>query len=57
LPLQKNETVYYVPLEEAPYKTFASELGNNINLIVKKQMKSAVFLPAKYSRFQQFHSL
>ena len=36
LPLQKNETVYYVPLEEAPYKTFASELGNNINLIVKK---------------------
>ncbi|MCL1667205.1 glycoside hydrolase family 3 protein [Elizabethkingia ursingii] len=36
LPLQKNETVYYVPLEEAPYKTFASELGNNVNLIVKK---------------------
>ncbi|WP_337085066.1 glycoside hydrolase family 3 protein [Elizabethkingia anophelis] len=36
LPLQKNETVYYVPLEEAPYKTFASKLGNNINLIVKK---------------------
>lgn len=36
LPLQKNETVYYVPLEEAPYKTFASELRNNINLIVKK---------------------
>ncbi|MDX8569621.1 glycoside hydrolase family 3 protein [Elizabethkingia sp. HX XZB] len=36
LPLQKNETVYYVPLEEASYKTFASELGNNINLIVKK---------------------
>ena len=36
LPLQKNETVYYVPLEEAPYKTFTSELGNNINLIVKK---------------------
>ncbi|AJW64586.1 putative lipoprotein YbbD precursor [Elizabethkingia miricola] len=36
LPLQKNETVYYVPLEEASYNTFASELGNNINLIVKK---------------------
>ncbi|MHC6200891.1 glycoside hydrolase family 3 protein [Elizabethkingia miricola] len=36
LPLQKNETVYYVPLEEASYNTFASELGNNINLVVKK---------------------
>ncbi|OBS13482.1 glycoside hydrolase [Elizabethkingia miricola] len=36
LPLQKNETVYYVPLEEASYNTFASELGNNINFIVKK---------------------
>ena len=36
LPLQKNETVYYVPLEEASYKTFVSELGNNVNLIVKK---------------------
>ncbi|WP_288790898.1 glycoside hydrolase family 3 protein [uncultured Elizabethkingia sp.] len=36
LPLQKNETVYYVPLEEASYNTFASELGSNINLIVKK---------------------
>ncbi|OPB84497.1 glycoside hydrolase [Elizabethkingia miricola] len=36
LPLQKNETVYYVPLEEASYNTFASEIGNNINLIVKK---------------------
>ncbi|MCL1681003.1 glycoside hydrolase family 3 protein [Elizabethkingia miricola] len=36
LPLQKNETIYYVPLEEASYNTFASELRNNINLIVKK---------------------
>lgn len=36
LPLQKNETVYYVPMEESSYNTFASELGNNINLIVKK---------------------
>ncbi|ODM50976.1 glycoside hydrolase family 3 protein [Elizabethkingia meningoseptica] len=36
LPLQRNETVYYVPLEEAPYQTFANELGKNVNLIVKK---------------------
>ncbi|MCV5005164.1 hypothetical protein OFM39_36455, partial [Escherichia coli] len=36
LPLQRNETVYYVPMEEAPYQTFANELGKNVNLIVKK---------------------
>ena len=36
LPLQRNETVYYVPLEEAPYQTFANELGKNVNLIIKK---------------------
>ncbi len=39
LPLQRNETVYYVPMEEAPYQTFANELGKNVNLIVKKQVK------------------
>lgn len=33
LPL-KSRTVYYVPLEEAPYQTFANRLGTNI--IIKK---------------------
>ncbi len=33
LPL-KGKQIYYVPLEEAPYQTFANRLGNNI--IIKK---------------------
>ncbi|MCC3216911.1 glycoside hydrolase family 3 protein [Chryseobacterium sp. X308] len=33
LPLKEKQT-YYVPLEEAPYQTFANRLGNNV--IIKK---------------------
>lgn len=33
LPL-RGKQIYYVPLEEAPYQTFASRLGNNV--IIKK---------------------
>ncbi|NAW50959.1 glycoside hydrolase family 3 protein [Elizabethkingia argentiflava] len=36
LPLQKGESVYYVPLEEAPYQTFEDELSQHTNLIIKK---------------------
>lgn len=35
LPLNKKETYYYVPLEEAPYQTFLNELKNNANIILK----------------------
>lgn len=36
LPLNINETYYYIPLEEASYQTFVKELKPDINLIVKK---------------------
>ena len=36
LPLKNNETIYYIPLEEAPYQTFLNELKSKTNLIVKK---------------------
>ncbi|ASW74872.1 glycoside hydrolase [Chryseobacterium piperi] len=35
LPLGKKQ-VYYVPLEEAPYQTFASQLGLETQVIIKK---------------------
>lgn len=34
LPLKPNETVYYVPLEEAPYQDFSNALSRNVNLII-----------------------
>ncbi|TXF76333.1 glycoside hydrolase family 3 protein [Chryseobacterium sp.] len=36
LPLNCNETYYYVPLEEAPYQTFADQLNLNTTVILKK---------------------
>lgn len=36
LPLNCNETYYYVPLEEAPYQTFADQLNLGTTVIVKK---------------------
>lgn len=36
LPLQKGETIYYVPLEEAPHQVFADKLSQNRNIIIKK---------------------
>ena len=34
LPLKEGKQIYYVPLEEAPYQTFANQLGSNI--MIKK---------------------
>ena len=36
LPLNCKETYYYVPLEEAPYQTFANQLNLGTTVIVKK---------------------
>lgn len=36
LPLRSKETVYYVPLEEAPHETFHQQLTGNIDVIIKK---------------------
>lgn len=36
LPLNTNTTYYYVPLEEAPYQTFANQLNVNSKVIIKK---------------------
>lgn len=36
LPLEKNESIYYIPLEEAPYQTFVQRLSQNRNIIIKK---------------------
>ncbi len=38
LPLKEN--TYYVPLEEAPYQTFANEMGNLINLKKANEIKT-----------------
>ncbi len=34
LPLKSTDKVYYLPLEEAPYNTFANSLKNNLNVEV-----------------------
>ncbi|SDQ31426.1 beta-glucosidase [Chryseobacterium soldanellicola] len=34
LPLKEGKQIYYIPLEEAPYQTFANQLGSNV--IIKK---------------------
>lgn len=36
LPLNCKNTCYYVPLEEAPYQTFADQLNLNSTVIIKK---------------------
>lgn len=36
LPLNSNSTYYYIPLEEAPYQTFANQLNKNSKIIIKK---------------------
>lgn len=41
LPLNCNETYYYVPLEEAPFETFANQLSLNTTIIVKKASEIA----------------
>ncbi|SKC09082.1 beta-glucosidase [Soonwooa buanensis] len=34
LPLKSTDKIYYLPLEEAPYNTFANSLKNNLNVEV-----------------------
>lgn len=41
LPLNCSEVYYYVPLEEAPYQTFADQLNLNTTVIVKKSSEIA----------------
>ena len=41
LPLNCKETLYYVPLEEAPYQDFLQELNKNTTVIVKKPTELA----------------
>jgi len=36
LPLNSNTIYYYVPMEEAPYQTFANQLNINSKIIIKK---------------------
>lgn len=45
LPLHCKETYYYVPLEEAPFETFANQLNLNTTVIVKKASEIAT-IPA-----------
>ena len=43
LPLNCKETYYYVPLEEAPFQTFADQLNLETTVIVKKPNASSRF--------------
>lgn len=36
LPINCKETVYYIPMEEAPYETFLNQLNLNTTVILKK---------------------
>lgn len=36
LPIKENETIYYIPMEEAPYSTFLESLKENTSVILKK---------------------
>lgn len=54
LPLNCKETVYYVPLEEAPYQTFADLLSLGTNLIVKKPSEIST-IPANSKVIVGFH--
>jgi len=54
LPLQPNETVYYVPLEEAPYQKFSEELSKEVILkIIKPNQISSI--PAHSKVIVGFH--
>ncbi|WP_226063346.1 glycoside hydrolase family 3 protein [Kaistella polysaccharea] len=45
LPLNCNETYYYVPLEEAPYQTFLDNLNLNTTVMVKKSSEISSIPP------------
>ncbi|WP_297982648.1 glycoside hydrolase family 3 N-terminal domain-containing protein [uncultured Chryseobacterium sp.] len=54
LPLNCNEKYYYVPLEEAPYQTFANQLNLNTTVIVKKPSEIST-IPANSKVIVGFH--
>ena len=54
LPLNCNETYYYVPLEEAPYQTFADQLNLGTTVIVKKASEIST-IPANSKVIVGFH--
>jgi beta-N-acetylhexosaminidase len=54
LPLNCKNTCYYVPLEEAPYQTFADQLNLNSTVIVKKASEIKT-IPANSTVIVGFH--
>lgn len=54
LPLACNQTYYYVPLEEAPFETFAQQLNKNTTVIAKKASEIAT-IPANSKVMVGFH--
>ena len=54
LPLNCNEKYYYVPLEEAPYQTFANQLNLNTTVIFKKPSEIST-IPANSKVIVGFH--
>ena len=54
LPLKSDQTYYYVPLEEAPYQTFANQLQKKTKIIIKKASEIAS-IPANSNVIVGFH--
>lgn len=54
IPLNCKETYYYVPLEEAPYQTFADQLNLGTTVIVKKANEISS-IPANSKVIVGFH--
>lgn len=54
LPLKPENTYYYIPLEEAPYQTFADRINIHSNIILKKASEIAS-IPANSTVIVGFH--
>lgn len=54
LPLNCKNTCYYVPLEEAPYQTFADQINLNSTVIIKKASEIKT-IPANSTVIVGFH--
>ncbi|MCU7619077.1 glycoside hydrolase family 3 protein [Chryseobacterium sp. PBS4-4] len=54
LPLNCKNTCYYVPLEEAPYQTFADQLNLNSTVVIKKASEINT-IPANSTVIVGFH--
>lgn len=54
LPLNCKNTCYYVPLEEAPYQTFADQLNLNSTVVIKKASEIGT-IPANSTVIVGFH--